>query len=66
MTITHVSLEERNRVTTMAGSQKFDHSKGLLMRQLQLVAHGEPSDVIKLNTAPWPRGCSRLDGSGPD
>ena len=26
----------------------------LLMRQLQLVAHGEPSDVIKLNTVPEP------------
>ena len=24
------------------------------MRQLQLVAHGEPSDVIKLNTVPEP------------
>src|SRR5258705_12338692 len=34
----------------MAASHKSNHSKGLLMRQLQLVAHGEPSDVIELNT----------------
>src|SRR6267142_1423725 len=28
--------------------------KGLFMRQLQLVAHGEPSDVIELKTVPEP------------
>jgi NADPH:quinone reductase-like Zn-dependent oxidoreductase len=28
--------------------------RGFLMRQLQLVAHGEPSDVIELNTVPQP------------
>jgi NADPH:quinone reductase-like Zn-dependent oxidoreductase len=28
--------------------------KGLFMRQLQLVAHGEPSDVIELNTVSEP------------
>jgi hypothetical protein len=54
MTTTHMNLEQRNRVTTMAGSHKSNHSKGLLMRQLQLVAHGEPSDVIKLNTVSEP------------
>src|SRR5207253_7905075 len=54
MTITHMNLEQRNRVTTMAGSHKSNRSKGLLMRQLQLVAHGEPSDVIKLNTVAEP------------
>ena len=54
MTTTDMNLEQRNRVTTMAGSHKSNHSKGLLMRQLQLVAHGEPSDVIKLNTVPEP------------
>jgi hypothetical protein len=30
--------------------------KGFLMRQLQLVAHGEPSDVIELNTGGGTRG----------
>ena len=54
MTTTHTNLEQKNRATTMAASHKSDHSKGLLMRQLQLVAHGEPSDVIKLNTVPEP------------
>jgi hypothetical protein len=54
MTTTHTNLEEKNRVTTMAGSHKSNPSKGLLMRQLKLVAHGEPSDVIKLNTVPEP------------
>src|SRR5437667_2489932 len=54
MTITHMNLEENNGVTTMAVSHKSNRSKGLLMRQLQLVAHGEPSDVIKLNTVPEP------------
>src|SRR2546430_5422181 len=54
MTTTNVDLEQKNRVTTMAGSHKSNHLKGLLMRQLQLVAHGEPSDVIKLNTVPEP------------
>src|SRR6266853_1855004 len=54
MTTTHMNLEQRNRVTTMAGSHKSNHSKGLLMRQVQLVAHGEPSDVIKLNTVSEP------------
>src|SRR5437667_1865361 len=38
----------------MPGSHKSNHSKGLLMRQLQFIAHGEPSDVIKLNTVPEP------------
>src|SRR5437773_11402207 len=38
----------------MAASHKSDHSKERLMRQLQLVAHGEPSDVIKLNTVSEP------------
>src|SRR6478609_216030 len=50
MTTTHTNPEQRDRVTTMAVSHKSNRSKGLLMRQLQLVAHGEPSDVIKLNT----------------
>jgi NADPH:quinone reductase-like Zn-dependent oxidoreductase len=54
MTKTHTNLEENNGVTTMAVSHKSNHSKGLLMRQLQLVAHGEPSDVIELNTVPEP------------
>src|SRR5689334_24923048 len=54
MTTIHTNLEKRNRVTTMAGSHKSNHSKGLLMRQLQLVAHGEPADVIKLNTVSEP------------
>jgi NADPH:quinone reductase-like Zn-dependent oxidoreductase len=46
MTTTILNLKQKNGVTT--------HSNGLLMRQLQLVAHGEPSDVIKLNTVPEP------------
>src|SRR6476469_1218078 len=54
MTTTHTNLEEKDGVTTMAVSHKSDPSKGLLMRQLQLVAHGEPSDVIKLNTVSEP------------
>src|SRR5438132_6099168 len=54
MTTIHTNLEENNGVTTMAVSHKSNRSKGLLMRQLQLVAHGEPSDVIKLNTVPEP------------
>jgi NADPH:quinone reductase-like Zn-dependent oxidoreductase len=54
MTTTHMNPEQRNRLTTMAGSHESNHSKGLLMRQLQLVAHGEPSDVIKLNTVAEP------------
>ena len=28
--------------------------EGFLMRQLQFVAHGEPSDVIELNTVSEP------------
>jgi len=39
------------------------------MRQLQLIAHGEPSDVIELNTvsepATWSGGCAHFNGSGP-
>ena len=54
MTTTHMDLEQKNRATTIAGWHKSNHSKGLLMRQLQLVAHGEPSDVIELNTVPEP------------
>lgn len=54
MTTTRMNLGQRNRVTGMAGSHKSDHSKGSLMRQLQLVAHGEPSDVIQLNTVSEP------------
>src|SRR5438132_523175 len=54
MTTTHPNLEESNGVTTMAASHKSNPSKALLMRQLQLVAHGEPSDVIELNTVPEP------------
>src|SRR5438309_2728032 len=54
MTTIHTNLEENNGVTTMAVSHKSNRSKGLLMRQLQLVAHGEPSDVIKLNTVSEP------------
>jgi len=54
MTTTHTNLEQKNGVTTMAASHKANPSKGLLMRQLQLVAHGEPSDVIELNTVPEP------------
>jgi len=30
------------------------NERGFLMRQLQLVAHGEPSDVIELSTVPDP------------
>src|SRR5437667_9678885 len=30
------------------------NERSFLMRQLQLIAHGEPSDVIKLNTVPEP------------
>jgi NADPH:quinone reductase-like Zn-dependent oxidoreductase len=37
-----VNLEQKNGVTT--------HHERPLMRRLQLLAHGEPSDVIKLNT----------------
>jgi len=54
MTTTDMDLAEGNRVTTMAGSHKSNHSKGLPIRQLQLVAHGEPSDVIKLNAVSEP------------
>src|ERR1700686_1306658 len=54
MTTTDMNLEPRKRVATTAGSRKSNHSKALLMRQLQLVAHGEPSDVIKLNTVAEP------------
>jgi NADPH:quinone reductase-like Zn-dependent oxidoreductase len=54
MATIHMNLDQKDRVTTMAGSHKSNHSKGLVMRQLQLVAHGEPSDVIKLNTVPEP------------
>src|SRR4051794_14723526 len=39
MRTTDLNLEQRNR---------------LPVQQLQFVAHGEPSDVIKLNTAPEP------------
>src|SRR5689334_12439976 len=38
----------------MADSHKSNDSRRLLMRQLQLVAKGEPSDVIKLNTVSEP------------
>src|SRR6266403_4327631 len=54
MTTTHTNLEQKDGVTTMAASHKSNRSKGVPMRQLQLVAHGEPSDVIKLNTVPEP------------
>src|SRR6476619_6837489 len=54
MTTTDMDLEQKNRATTIAASHKSDHSKGLLLRQLQLVAHGEPSDVIELNTVSEP------------
>src|ERR1700730_8698883 len=54
MTTTRTNLEQKDGVTTMAASHKSNPSKGLLMRQLQLVAHGEPSDVIELNTVPEP------------
>jgi NADPH:quinone reductase-like Zn-dependent oxidoreductase len=54
MTTAHMNLEQKTGGTTMAVSHKSNHSKGLLMRQLQLVAHGEPSDVIELNTVPEP------------
>jgi hypothetical protein len=30
--------------------KKAPNERGFLMRQLQLIAHGEPSDVIELNT----------------
>jgi NADPH:quinone reductase-like Zn-dependent oxidoreductase len=52
MTTTHRNVEQRIRATTMEGSQTSNHSKGLPMRQLQFIAHGEPSEVIKLNTVP--------------
>src|SRR6476646_6457572 len=54
MTTTDMDLEQKNRATTIAASHKSNHAQGLLMRQLQLVAHGEPSDVIKLNTVSEP------------
>jgi NADPH:quinone reductase-like Zn-dependent oxidoreductase len=54
MTTTPTNLEQKDGVTTMAASHKSNRSKGLLMRQLQLVAHGEPSDVIELSTVPEP------------
>ena len=54
MTTTHRNPGQRNRVTTMAASHKSNQPKGLLVRQLQIVAHGEPSDVIKLNTVSEP------------
>jgi NADPH:quinone reductase-like Zn-dependent oxidoreductase len=54
MTTAHVNLEQKNGVATMAVSHKSNHSKGIPMRQLQLVAHGEPLDVIKLNTVAEP------------
>src|SRR5947207_13094019 len=54
MTTTLTNLEQKNGVTTMAASHKSNPSKRRLMRQLQLVAHGEPSDVIELNTVPEP------------
>ena len=50
MTTTPVNLKDRNRVMTLASPPKSNRSKGPLLRQLQLVAHGEPSDVIKLDT----------------
>src|SRR5713101_8649176 len=52
-------LEEKTALITggssgisLATAKRF--VKGLLMRQLQLVAHGEPSDAIELNTVPEP------------
>ena len=54
LTTTHTNLEQKDGVTTMAASHKSNHSKGLLMRQLELVAHGEPSDVIELRTVSEP------------
>src|SRR5437870_9875793 len=54
MTTIHTNLEENNGVTTMAVSHKSNRSKRLPMRQLQLVARGEPSDVIKLHKVPEP------------
>jgi len=54
LTTTHTNLEQKDGVTTMPASHKSNHSKGLLMRQLQLVAHGEPSDVIELSTVSEP------------
>ena len=53
MTTTRMNLKERNRVTTMASPHKSNRSKGLLL-QLQLLAHGEPAKVIKLNTVSEP------------
>ena len=54
MTTTHTNLEERSHVTTMAGSHKSTHPTGLSLRRLEFVAHGEPSDVIKLNKVSEP------------
>src|ERR1700704_6566409 len=54
MTTTNMNLEQKNSVRKLAVSHKSDHSKGNLMRQLQLVAHGEPSDVIELKALPEP------------
>src|ERR1700730_8329561 len=42
MKTTNMNPEQKNGVTT--------HPERPIMRRLQLVAHGEPSDVIKLNT----------------
>jgi hypothetical protein len=36
------------RIVETVGMVGFE--RGFLMRQLQLIAHGEPSDVIELNT----------------
>jgi NADPH:quinone reductase-like Zn-dependent oxidoreductase len=41
-----MNLEQKNGLTT--------HPERLLMRRLQLVAHGEPSDVIELTAVPEP------------
>src|SRR4029077_3087186 len=41
-----------NRHRTWVTARQVE--RGLLMRQLQLIAHGEPSDVIELKTVPEP------------
>src|SRR5260370_37939422 len=50
---TRINETERSHIASKTGDSESDE-RGPLMRQLQLVAHGEPSDVIELNTVPEP------------
>src|SRR4029077_2732042 len=51
--LTQINETERSQRASKTGDSETDE-RGLLMRRLQLVAHGEPSDVIELNTVPDP------------